>query len=80
MDRRGFLASAAALLAAPLAADVVTCLTDLARAENESEFRWLAESQGVPAECVPELWEGTVARLRRARPRQLAGLGYEAGS
>ncbi len=39
-------------------------LLDLARAGDESTFKDLARSVGIPAEDLDALWSGTVARIR----------------
>jgi hypothetical protein len=36
-------------------------LTELARTSRRDDFRWLAQSQGVPAEDVEMLWDGLLA-------------------
>lgn len=42
---------------------------DLARAGRREDFRWLALSQGVPAEAVDDLWDRVLARCRRRAER-----------
>jgi hypothetical protein len=47
-----------------LRGDYFDTLFDLARAGDESTFKDLARSVGVPAEDVDALWSGTVAQIR----------------
>ena len=50
---------------------------ELVEAGRWDEFRWLARSQGGAAENIAELWEGLLARTRRAPlpPGSHAGAG-----
>ena len=50
-------------IAALIGVEVVDLCRDLAIADRQDDFRWLALSQGVPAERVDELWR----YLRSAR-------------
>ena len=43
-------------VAALIGAEVVDLYRDLAIADRQDDFRWLALSQGVPVERVEELW------------------------
>ena len=51
--------------ALPLPPDLIETLVDLARANHEADFRWLARSAGVGEEQLEELWAGTRRRVGR---------------
>lgn len=55
-----------------LAGELTAALMDLARLGQEADFRWLAQSQGVPESELDNLWNGTVRRIRRWSPRKAA--------
>jgi hypothetical protein len=48
--------------------DVAELYHDLVRMDRRDDFRWLALSQGVPAERVDELWRFLRAPAAVARP------------
>jgi hypothetical protein len=43
-------------------------LIELARSDRKDDFRWLAQSQGVPGEDVEMLWDGLLVPDRVDQP------------